>query len=181
MPPPRNVSGALPTRSFFFAAVLSTGFASAVVRANGFSVYACLPALSAARLISACAAGMVRLRTISTSGSRSSSSTEHARAMLNSLAFASAAARFMPAQATIWMLPNAPQPAMYCAKILPQPITPTLVILFISGWLTFRDFQSEMPANFRSRTELDTPWGSIIVTLSEQGEPQQEKGQLYGH
>ena len=49
------------------------------VAASGFSVYTCLPALSAAPTTAVCAVGGVRLRTRSTSSSWISSSTESAR------------------------------------------------------------------------------------------------------
>ena len=67
-PAPRNVSGAQPSRSPAASADFSRPRPDSRSSENGFSVQTCLPALTAAVATSTCAAGMVRLTMISTSG-----------------------------------------------------------------------------------------------------------------
>ncbi len=75
MPPPRNVSGAQPTRTPLALAISSIFLPSSRVTARGFSLWMLLPASMAAKATLACALGIVRFTTISMSGSASSSST----------------------------------------------------------------------------------------------------------
>ncbi len=124
-PPPRKVSGAQPTSSPRSAAAASTLRPSSRVTASGFSLYTCLPASSTSRLTWACTEGMVRLTTISISGSASRASGVRAR-IPNSAARASAAAADRSAQATTSMLWKVAHAVRYCVLMFPQPIRPTL-------------------------------------------------------
>src|ERR1700722_664759 len=67
-PAPSTVSGAQPTRTPARTAAASRARPAVVSRARGFSFQTCWPAATACPATSACAAGMVRLTTSSTSG-----------------------------------------------------------------------------------------------------------------
>jgi len=75
VPVPRTVSGAQPTVLPAAAAASITDRASAKVAVSGFSAKTSLPCSIAASAISACAFGIVRLRTVCTSSLASSSAT----------------------------------------------------------------------------------------------------------
>ena len=96
--PPRNVSGAQPTRNPPAAASARNSSPSAMDSTSGFSLHTCLPACNAALDTPKCASGMVRLITTSTAGLPSKSSTDCAITPYSS-ARATAAAIFISAQA----------------------------------------------------------------------------------
>ena len=128
MPPPRNVSGALPTSRFFLAARARTLAPSLELSANGFSQYACLPALSARTFTSAWAFGTVRFTTTSTSGSLSRSFTVAQARIPYWAALAWARAGSKSAQATMFRMSNFFEPMKYASLILPQPTIPTFTL-----------------------------------------------------
>lgn len=75
VPVPRTVSGAHPTRTPADAARSRIEWPSGNATASGFSTYTFLPASIARSEMSACAAGIVRLSTVCTSGRASRPST----------------------------------------------------------------------------------------------------------
>ena len=124
-PAPRNVSGAVPRRMPAASAVLSSPSPESRSSENGFSVHTCLPALTAAVATSTCAAGMVRLTMISTSGWFSASSTPPDSAIPYSLARAAAESSKRSAMTWTFRSGKTVRLSRYCLLMLPAPMTAT--------------------------------------------------------
>ena len=129
-PVPSTVSGAQPTRTPAARPASMTARASSSVAASGFSPYTALPPAIAFSATSACAAGIVRFRTRSTSGSVVSSSTVSARTPC-AAATAAARAASRSATATSRTASSRSNVDRYAPEIAPTPTIPTL-----SGWPT---------------------------------------------
>ena len=124
-PAPSTVSGAQPSRRPARPASASRRCPVAVSRASGFSVQTLLPAASAAEVTSACAAGMVRLTTSSTSGSRSAWATVPAPGTPYLAACSLARSRSMSAQKSTRRSGNDVRLRRYSRLMVPQPTTAT--------------------------------------------------------
>src|SRR5881409_1247314 len=111
-PAPRKVSGAPPTR------------ASARSAASGFSFQTCLPAAIARSAISAWAAGIVRLTTISTSGWPTTTEASPATGTPCSAAFARATSGMASPTARTRVSGNCVRFWRYCELMFPAPMTP---------------------------------------------------------
>jgi hypothetical protein len=120
VPVPSTVSGAQPTRTPAASAADSTRCASEVDSASGFSPYTCLPAPTADSATAACACGIVRFSTRSTSSAVYSSSGRSirtpgtVRAGSRSAAATSDTPGSRGSVSTYWRL------------MLPMPTSPTL-------------------------------------------------------
>ena len=126
MPAPMKVSGAPPTSFPDIRARSSKARPSSFRIAMGFSVYTDLPCSNAARAIPACAAGMVRLMTISMSGSFSRASAVRASTPSNSAALARDRSGTMSAHATTSKASNLRPASKYTLLMLPHPMIPAL-------------------------------------------------------
>ena len=124
-PAPRNVSGAVPRRMPAASAVFSRPRPDSRSSENGFSVQTCLPASTAAVATSTCAAGMVRLTMISTSGWFSAASTPPHSGMPYSFARASAASSKRSATTRTFRSGKTVRLSRYCLLMFPAPMTPT--------------------------------------------------------
>ena len=124
-PAPSTVSGAQPRSRPARSASSSRRCPVAVSRESGFSVQTLLPAASAAEVTPACAAGMVRLTTSSTPGSRSAWATVPASGTPYLAACSLARSRSMSAQKTTCRSGNEVRLRRYSRLMVPQPTTAT--------------------------------------------------------